>query len=202
MSPKRATAGATAIFISPRNKARRWWVRDVGEPQCVSDVPDATGSDRFEIHGCTGMFCWGVPRCFQWVDRRVRLSPTAIGFQQPGVPIALKPCTARSLECGNDDLACDENSPNFRRAFETYPTEILGFMWFLNLKARLDATLTLLTATGAIAVDLWDQSRLGVRNLQAATPSWKRVLPTESSKDPAYPSFHAVAGINVRVASM
>jgi hypothetical protein len=34
-------------------------------------------------------------------------------------------------------------------------------MWFLNLKALLDATLTLLTATGAIAVDLWDQSRSG-----------------------------------------
>ena len=56
VSPKRATTGTTAIFISPRNKARRWCVRDVGETQCVSDVPDATGSGRFEIHGCTGMF--------------------------------------------------------------------------------------------------------------------------------------------------
>ena len=34
-------------------------------------------------------------------------------------------------------------------------------MRFLNLKALLDATLTLLTTTGAIAVDLWDESRSG-----------------------------------------
>jgi len=34
-------------------------------------------------------------------------------------------------------------------------------MRFLNLNALLDETLTLSTATGAIAVDLWDQSRSG-----------------------------------------
>ena len=34
-------------------------------------------------------------------------------------------------------------------------------MRFLNLKAQLNATLTLLTTTGAIAVYLWDQYRSG-----------------------------------------
>ena len=39
------------------------------------------------------------------------------------------------------------------RTFDTYPTGIFGLIRFLNLKALLDATLTLLTTTGAIAVD-------------------------------------------------
>ena len=47
------------------------------------------------------------------------------------------------------------------RTFDTYPTGILGFIRFLNLKALLDATFTLITTTGAIAVDLWDQSLSG-----------------------------------------
>jgi hypothetical protein len=47
------------------------------------------------------------------------------------------------------------------RTFDTYPTGILGFIRFLNLKALLDATLMLLPTTGAIAVDLWDESRSG-----------------------------------------
>ena len=34
-------------------------------------------------------------------------------------------------------------------------------MQFLNLKALRDATLTILTTTGAIAIDLWGQSRSG-----------------------------------------
>jgi hypothetical protein len=57
-------------------------------------------------------------------------------------------------------------------------------MQFLNLKALLDATLTILTTTGAIAVDVWESIPVGARNLQAASPSWKRVLPTESSEEP------------------
>ena len=95
-----------------------------------------------------------VPRCFQWVDLQDPLSPKANGSEQPGVPIALRPYTARSLECGNDDLACDKKSPHFR-----YVTH--GNLRFYAISQLLDATLTLLTATGAIAVDLWDQSRWG-----------------------------------------
>ena len=87
-----------------------------------------------------------VPRCFQWVDIQDPLSPKANGSEQPGILIALKPCTARSLECGNDDLACDETSVNFRYVTLENP----GFYVVSQL---LDATLTLLTATGAIAVD-------------------------------------------------
>jgi len=87
-----------------------------------------------------------VPRRFQWVDLQDRLSPTASGPQQPGVLIALKVCKTRSLECGNDDLACDEKSPNFR-----YVTP--GNLGFYAVSQLLDATLTLLTTTGAIDVD-------------------------------------------------
>jgi hypothetical protein len=57
-------------------------------------------------------------------------------------------------------------------------------MQFFNLKALLDATLTILTTTEAIAVDVWESIPVGARNLQAAFPSWKRVLPTESSEEP------------------
>ena len=95
-----------------------------------------------------------MPRCFQWVDLQDPWSPKAKGSEQPGVPIALKPCTARSLAGGNDELACDEKSPYFRYV----PPGKLGFYAVSQL---LDATLTLLTTTGAIAVDLWDQSRSG-----------------------------------------
>ena len=55
-----------------------------------------------------------VPRCFQWVDLQDPLSPKANGSEQTGVPIALKPCTARILGGGNDEIAFDERSPNFR----------------------------------------------------------------------------------------
>ena len=56
---------------------------------------------------------WGA-RCFQRVDLQDPLSPKANGSEQLGVPIALKACMTRSLECGNDEVACDENSPHFR----------------------------------------------------------------------------------------
>ena len=66
----------------------------------------------------------------------------------------MKACKTRSLEGGNDDLAWVEKSPNFR-----YVTPIkLGFYAVSQL---LDATWTLLTITGAIAVDAEDQSWLG-----------------------------------------
>ena len=55
-------------------------------------------------------------------------------------------------------------------------------MRFLNLKAVLDPTLTLLTTTGAIVVAAWDQSRSG-QNLQAASLSWQRALPTKSREE-------------------
>jgi hypothetical protein len=87
-----------------------------------------------------------VPRCFQWVDRRDRLFPTASGSQQSGVPTALKACRTRSLEGGNDDLACVKKSPNFR-----YVTP--GKLGFYPVSQLLDATWTLLTTNGAIAVD-------------------------------------------------
>ena len=60
----------------------------------------------------------------------------------------------RSLAGGNDDLAAMRSL----RTFDTYPSGKLGFYAVSQL---LDATLTLLTATAAIAVDLWDQSRSG-----------------------------------------
>ena len=60
----------------------------------------------------------------------------------------------RSLACGDDEFACDEKSPLFR---DVTP----GNHRFYAVSQLLDATLTLLTATGAIAVDLWDQSRSG-----------------------------------------
>ena len=60
----------------------------------------------------------------------------------------------RSLACGDDEFACDEKSPLFRDVTH-------GNHRFYAVSQLLDATLTLLTATGAIAVDLWDQSRSG-----------------------------------------
>ena len=47
---------------------------------------------------------------------------------------------------------------------------ILGFMQFLNLKVLSDATLTILTTTGAIAVDLWGQSRSGRKKPSSRFP--------------------------------
>jgi hypothetical protein len=58
------------------------------------------------------------------------------------------------LEGGNDDLAGVEKPPNFRYV----PPGKLGFYAVSQL---LDATWTLLTTTGAIAVDASDQSRSG-----------------------------------------
>jgi hypothetical protein len=95
-----------------------------------------------------------VPRCFQWVDLQDPLSPKANGSQQPGVPIALKACKTKSLEGGNHDLACFEKSPNSRYV----PPHKFGCYAVSQL---LDATWTLLTTTGAIAVDASDQSRSG-----------------------------------------
>lgn len=54
-----------------------------------------------------------VPRLCQWVGPQDRLSPTASGFQQTVAPIALKACKTKSLEGGNDNLACEENPSNF-----------------------------------------------------------------------------------------
>ncbi len=56
-------------------------------------------------------------------------------------------------------------------------------MQFFNLKALLDATLTILTTIEAIAVDVWESIPVGARNLQVACPSWKRVPPTETIKE-------------------
>ena len=55
-----------------------------------------------------------VLRYFRWVDFQDRLSQTTRGAQQTAVPIAVKACKTRSLEGGNDELACDEMSLNFR----------------------------------------------------------------------------------------
>ena len=60
----------------------------------------------------------------------------------------------------------------------------MGFMRFLNLKALIDATLTILPTTGAIAVDVWKSIPVGARHLQADSPTWERVLPTEGSEEP------------------
>ena len=101
-----------------------------------------------------------VLRCFQWVDRRDRLFHTASGSEQSGVRIALKACKTRSLECGNDDLACVEKFPNFRYV----SPEKLGFY---TVSQFLDATWTFLTTTGAIAVDASDQSRSGPKTFKS-----------------------------------
>ena len=103
-----------------------------------------------------------VPRRFQWVDLQDRLSPTASGFRQPGVPIALKARKARSLEAGKGDLACEENSPSFR--YVTLGSS--GFYKdFFHLERSLDATLMPLTTNGAIAVGGSDQSCVGKKPL-------------------------------------
>jgi hypothetical protein len=151
-----------------------WEPQDCGDGGCLSDKTRSVRGNR-EPH-------FLVPRRFQWVDLQDRLSPTASGSQQPGVPIALKAWMTRSLVGGNDDLACDEKSPHFRYV----PPGKLGFYAVSQL---LDATLTLLTTTGAIAVDLWDQSRSGQETSKSPPYLGSACCPLKVARNQRAPVF-------------
>ena len=59
----------------------------------------------------------------------------------------------------------------------------LGNFGFYPVSSKLRHTLTLLTTTGVIAVGASDESRAGQETFKP-TPSWERVLPTESDEEP------------------
>jgi len=96
-----------------------------------------------------------VPRRFQWVDLQDRLSPTASGSQQPGVPIALKgPASSEVWKVWTTTSPTRRNLPQFRSV-------TLGYFGFYPVSSKLRHTLTLLTTSGAIAVGASDESRAG-----------------------------------------
>ena len=83
-----------------------WEPQDCGDGGCLSDKTRSVRGNR-EPH-------FLVPRRFQWVDLQDRLSPTASGSQQPGVPIALKgPASSEVWKVGTTTSPTRRNSPNF-----------------------------------------------------------------------------------------
>ena len=118
-----------------------WEPQDCGDGGCLSDKTRSVRGNR-EPH-------FLVPRRFQWVDLQDRLSPTASGSQQPGVPIALKgPASSEVWKVGTT-TSPTRSPPQFRSV-------TLGYFGFYPVSSKLRHTLTLLTTTGAIAVGASD----------------------------------------------